>query len=70
VREPEKKVIVEVPADQLSLAIGKEGQNARLASRLTHWNIDIHPADSQPSKPTSEKHHSQLSKENIDASPS
>ncbi|MCL4543634.1 MAG: transcription termination factor NusA [Chloroflexi bacterium] len=42
--EHEKKVVVEVPADQLSLAIGKEGQNARLASRLTHWNIDIHPA--------------------------
>ena len=31
-----------VPADQLSLAIGKEGQNARLAHRLTQWRIDIH----------------------------
>ena len=30
-----------VPADQLSLAIGKEGQNARLAARLTNWKIDI-----------------------------
>ena len=30
-----------VPDDQLSLAIGKEGQNARLAARLTGWHIDI-----------------------------
>ena len=30
-----------VPEDQLSLAIGKEGQNARLAARLTNWKIDI-----------------------------
>ena len=30
-----------VPDDQLSLAIGKEGQNARLAARLTNWKIDI-----------------------------
>jgi N utilization substance protein A len=32
-----------VPDYQLSLAIGKEGQNARLAHRLTGWKIDIHP---------------------------
>ncbi len=32
-----------VPDDQLSLAIGKEGQNARLAARLTGWKIDIRP---------------------------
>jgi N utilization substance protein A len=31
-----------VPDYQLSLAIGKEGQNARLAARLTGWRIDIH----------------------------
>ncbi len=30
-----------VPDDQLSLAIGKEGQNARLAARLTGWRVDI-----------------------------
>jgi N utilization substance protein A len=34
---------VVVPDYQLSLAIGKEGQNARLAARLTGWRIDIHP---------------------------
>jgi N utilization substance protein A len=32
-----------VPDHQLSLAIGKEGQNARLAARLTGWRIDIVP---------------------------
>lgn len=35
---------VVVPDDQLSLAIGKEGQNARLAARLTGWHIDIRSA--------------------------
>ena len=35
---------VVVPDDQLSLAIGKEGQNARLAAKLTGWKIDIKPA--------------------------
>jgi N utilization substance protein A len=33
-----------VPDDQLSLAIGKEGQNARLAAKLTGFKIDIKPA--------------------------
>lgn len=35
------KALVVVPDDQLSLAIGKEGQNARLAAKLTSWKIDI-----------------------------
>jgi transcription termination/antitermination protein NusA len=34
---------VVVPDYQLSLAIGKEGQNARLAAKLTGWRIDIRP---------------------------
>ncbi len=41
------KVIV--PDYQLSLAIGKDGQNARLAARLTGWRIDIHPDNPIPS---------------------
>ena len=41
VNEPEKACRVVVPDNQLSLAIGKEGQNARLAARLTGWKIDI-----------------------------
>lgn len=39
--EEDKKAIVVVPDNQLSLAIGKEGQNARLAAKLTGWKIDI-----------------------------
>ena len=42
--EDEKLCRVMVPDDQLSLAIGKEGQNARLAARLTGYKIDIKPA--------------------------
>ena len=41
VNEQEKACRVVVPDTQLSLAIGKEGQNARLAARLTGWKIDI-----------------------------
>ena len=41
VKEEEKFAQVIVPDDQLSLAIGKSGQNARLAARLTNWKIDI-----------------------------
>src|SRR6266545_1609976 len=36
-----KEATVVVPDDQLSLAIGREGQNARLAARLTGWRVDI-----------------------------
>ncbi|MBM3149075.1 MAG: transcription termination/antitermination protein NusA, partial [Chloroflexi bacterium] len=39
--EAEKTALVTVPDKQLSLAIGKEGQNARLAAKLTSWRIDI-----------------------------
>ncbi|MFA5368276.1 MAG: transcription termination factor NusA, partial [Dehalococcoidia bacterium] len=41
VNEEEKVAIVVVPDRQLSLAIGREGQNARLAAKLTGWRIDI-----------------------------
>ena len=41
INEQEKSAIVIVPDHQLSLAIGKEGQNARLAAKLTGWKIDI-----------------------------
>ncbi|MBC8536638.1 transcription termination/antitermination protein NusA [Clostridiales bacterium BX7] len=41
--EGEKNCRVIVPDDQLSLAIGKEGQNARLAAKLTGYKIDIRP---------------------------
>ena len=41
IQEEEKQARVIVKDDQLSLAIGKAGQNARLAARLTGWKIDI-----------------------------
>ncbi len=55
-----KSAKVIVPDYQLSLAIGKDGQNARLAARLTQWRIDIHPdnpvvqikAENSPAEPT------------------
>ncbi|WP_347565109.1 transcription termination factor NusA [Pseudoflavonifractor sp. 60] len=48
-----KSCRVVVPDDQLSLAIGKEGQNARLAAKLTGYKIDIKPA-SEPLEPLEE----------------
>lgn len=56
VNEKSKKSLVVVASDQLSLAIGKEGQNARLAARLTGWKIDIKSSEEYES----------LSKEEID----
>ncbi len=44
---------VVVPADQLSLAIGREGQNVRLAARLTGWKIDLTSAEKSNSNETS-----------------
>lgn len=39
--EPKNKALALVPEDQLSLAIGKDGQNVRLAAKLTGWKIDV-----------------------------
>jgi N utilization substance protein A len=41
INDEEKFAQVIVPDDQLSLAIGKSGQNVRLAAKLTNWKIDI-----------------------------
>jgi N utilization substance protein A len=43
--EEKNTAIVFVPADQLSLAIGKDGRNVRLAAQLTGWKIDIKTVD-------------------------
>ncbi len=57
VHEGERRAIVTVPDAQLSLAIGKEGQNARLAAKLTGWRVDIkkqsdtHPPEVQAQPP-------------------
>lgn len=56
INEKKKQSLVVVREDQLSLAIGKEGQNARLAARLTGWKIDI----------KSEEEYKLLTKQEID----
>jgi len=48
--EKEKKAKVKVSPDKLSLAIGKNGQNVRLAARLTGWKIDIIEASPEGEK--------------------
>jgi N utilization substance protein A len=59
--ENEKKAIVEVTEDEQSLAIGKGGQNVRLAAKLTGWKIDIRSAKGEeiasaeaPAEPTTD----------------
>jgi N utilization substance protein A len=48
VEHSSRTATVLVPRTQLSLAIGKDGQNARLAAKLTGWRIDIKPAPEAP----------------------
>lgn len=52
--DTEKVAVIEVANDQLSLAIGKGGQNVRLAAKLTGWKIDIKGADAPEVKPAEE----------------
>ena len=54
VDDEDKQATVIVPDDQLSLAIGREGQNARLAAKLTGWRVDIVARPSSPRRTTSE----------------
>jgi N utilization substance protein A len=57
VDEANHAMTVIVDEDQLSLAIGKKGQNVRLAAKLTRWRIDIKSAsDYQPEQTTQEAH--------------
>lgn len=51
----ERTAKVYAPADQLSLAIGKAGQNVRLAAKLTGWKIDINAVESAPAGKASER---------------
>ncbi len=68
-----KTAVVIVPDDQLSLAIGREGQNARLAAKLTSWRIDIKSLTEAASESLSKldhpdvDHHVQRNKELIQA---
>ena len=71
INEPAKKAVVYVPNDQLSLAIGRNGQNVRLASKLTGWSIDIEKTeekketkeDTEEGKPENSKTVKKQSKE-------
>lgn len=53
--EPETTALVKVPDKHLSLAIGKEGQNVRLAAKLTGWRIDIKSASELEAEKTTAK---------------
>jgi N utilization substance protein A len=61
-----KAARVTVPDYQLSLAIGREGQNARLAARLTGWRIDIH-SDAEPAVASGESLPSGAEQRGVDA---
>lgn len=52
--EDKKRVEIIVPQDQLSIAIGKRGQNVRLASRITGWNIDVMTEDEESKRRSDE----------------
>ncbi|MGB0749457.1 MAG: transcription termination factor NusA [Magnetospiraceae bacterium] len=54
--EEANRIEVVVPDDQLSLAIGRRGQNVRLASQLTEWEIDILTESEESERRTSEFH--------------
>jgi N utilization substance protein A len=45
IAQTKNTAVVVVPKDQLSLAIGKDGQNVRLAAKLTGWKIDVKSED-------------------------
>ena len=65
VDEDRKSLMVVVPDDQLSLAIGRQGQNVRLASKLLGWNIDV-KSESRYAKLEEEGYRSLLKIEGID----
>src|SRR5690348_12016471 len=65
--EEQRRIEVVVPDDQLSLAIGRRGQNVRLASQLTGWDIDILTEAEESERRTEEFHtRSQLFIEALD----
>ncbi len=70
INEKEKKAIVKVTEDQLSLAIGKNGQNVRLAARLTGWKIDIAGDAADTPKDVKETPDDKKEKKTADGKPS
>lgn len=61
--EKEHKALIEVAEDQLSLAIGKGGQNVRLAAKLTGWRIDIKGVGGETMKVDNENENSESKEE-------
>jgi transcription termination/antitermination protein NusA len=55
INETKKEARVMVPSDQLSLAIGKQGQNVRLAAKLTGWKIDVVTGEEKKKEDTKEE---------------
>lgn len=63
IKEEDKSASVHVQADQLSLAIGKGGQNVRLAAKITEWKINIIEEESGEEKESSDSDESEVSDE-------
>jgi N utilization substance protein A len=64
--EEGRRASVLVAEDQLSLAIGKGGQNARLAAKLTGWKVDIHSAQKEAAEEMMEKEPEAAAEEKIE----
>lgn len=65
----ERQALVLVPENQLSLAIGKEGQNVRLAARLTGWKIDIKDTSRYQAEQEWQRQHQQAEPETAEPEP-
>jgi N utilization substance protein A len=61
---PKNKAQAVVPDDQLSLAIGKDGQNVRLAAKLTGWKIDVRSVSQVEEKKTKEEENGEETNKN------
>jgi len=64
VDESNQSMVVVVPDDQLSLAIGRRGQNVRLASKISGWNLDV-TSESEYNKDLKDSYNSLLSLEGV-----
>ena len=59
---PKNKAQVLVPEEQISLAIGKEGQNVRLAAQLTGWKIDVRSPEKEKEREEEEEQEQEAEK--------
>ena len=61
--QPKNRALAIVPEDQLSLAIGKDGQNVRLAAKLTGWKIDVKSPEGEEPESVPEKEEEEIVEE-------